>query len=59
MKSSGDDNNWIQRVDEDEWIEVSSTMKFKEKVSFKGISTREDAFIYAFSSHKYNSLCQC
>ena len=33
MKRSGDETNCIQRVDEEEWIEVSSAMNTKEKVS--------------------------
>lgn len=32
MESIGDETNCIQRVDEEEWIEVSSAMNTKEKV---------------------------
>ena len=35
MKSSCDETNCIQRVDEDEWIEVSSSMKANETVSLR------------------------
>lgn len=35
MKRSGDETTCIQRVDEDEWIEVSSFVNTKEKVSFR------------------------
>lgn len=35
MKRSGDETNCIQRVDEEEWIEVSSVMNTKEKISLR------------------------